>query len=58
MTFASGPDPDDLLAQGYSDGQGMFMLEGDTSELSTIDPVVKVYHDCADGNKVSLNKLG
>lgn len=47
-----GPDPDDLLDQGYTDEQGMFMLKGDTSELTTIDPVFKVYHDCDDNLKV------
>lgn len=48
----SGPDPDDLLDQGYTDAQGMFNLKGDTAELTTIDPVFKVYHDCDDGVKV------
>ncbi|VDK29251.1 unnamed protein product [Gongylonema pulchrum] len=48
----SGPDPDDLLDQGYTDGQGMFSLKGDTAELTPIDPVFKVYHDCDDGLKV------
>uniref|UniRef100_A0A915PUL4 Transthyretin-like family protein n=1 Tax=Setaria digitata TaxID=48799 RepID=A0A915PUL4_9BILA len=37
----SGPDPDDLLAQGYTDEQGLFNLHGDTSELTGIDPVLK-----------------
>ncbi|EFO18233.1 TTR-45 protein [Loa loa] len=53
----SGPDPDDLIAQGYTDEQGMFMLEGDTAELTTIDPVFKVYHDCNDSLKVGQRKL-
>lgn len=44
----SGPDPDDLLDQGYTDGQGMFNLKGGTAELTDIDPVFKVYHDCDD----------
>uniref|UniRef100_A0A0M3IZE1 Transthyretin-like family protein n=1 Tax=Anisakis simplex TaxID=6269 RepID=A0A0M3IZE1_ANISI len=44
-----GPDPDDLLAQGYTDNQGQFHLQGGESELTTIDPVFKIYHDCDDG---------
>uniref|UniRef100_A0A1I7ZBU1 Transthyretin-like family protein n=1 Tax=Steinernema glaseri TaxID=37863 RepID=A0A1I7ZBU1_9BILA len=45
----SGPDPDDLLDQGYTDANGEFLLKGDTRELTNIDPVFKVYHDCDDG---------
>ncbi|KAL3985185.1 Transthyretin-like family protein [Acanthocheilonema viteae] len=53
----SGPDPDDLLAQGYTDEQGMFMLKGDTAELTNIDPVFKVYHDCDDNLKLGQRKI-
>lgn len=42
----SGPNIDELLASGYTDGQGRFQLSGSTSELSTIDVLFKVYHDC------------
>ncbi|CAJ0929733.1 unnamed protein product, partial [Mesorhabditis belari] len=45
----SGPDPDDLLDQGYTDGNGEFSLQGGTAELTPIDPIFKVYHDCDDG---------
>lgn len=48
-----GPDPDDLLDQGYTDANGEFKLEGSTVETTNIDPVFKVYHDCDDGIKVS-----
>uniref|UniRef100_A0A914WFK1 Uncharacterized protein n=1 Tax=Plectus sambesii TaxID=2011161 RepID=A0A914WFK1_9BILA len=44
-----GPDPDDELDQGYTDNQGRFELSGDTTEGTTIDPHLKVYHDCNDG---------
>ncbi|RCN32067.1 Transthyretin-like family protein [Ancylostoma caninum] len=44
----TGPDPDDLLSQGYTDARGDFMLSGGTAELTQIDPVLKVYHDCND----------
>uniref|UniRef100_A0A915CJY4 Transthyretin-like protein 5 n=1 Tax=Parascaris univalens TaxID=6257 RepID=A0A915CJY4_PARUN len=45
----SGPDMDDLLQEGVTDAHGYFELSGHTSELSTIDPVLKIYHDCDDG---------
>ncbi|KHJ88180.1 Transthyretin-like family protein, partial [Oesophagostomum dentatum] len=51
-----GPDPDDLLAAGYTDVNGMFDLSGGTTELTAIDPVFKVYHDCDDAVKVGLRK--
>ncbi|KAI1725565.1 transthyretin-like family domain-containing protein [Ditylenchus destructor] len=44
-----GPDPDDDLDSGYTDEQGIFELSGDTTELTTIDPHLKIYHDCNDG---------
>ncbi|CAJ0929504.1 unnamed protein product, partial [Mesorhabditis belari] len=53
----SGPDPDDLLAQGYTDSNGQFHLEGGEAELTAIDPVFKVYHDCDDGIKPGSRKV-
>uniref|UniRef100_A0A7I4YTW1 Transthyretin domain containing protein n=1 Tax=Haemonchus contortus TaxID=6289 RepID=A0A7I4YTW1_HAECO len=53
----SGPDPDDLLDQGYTDGNGEFMLQGGTAELTPIDPIFKVYHDCDDGIKPGSRKV-
>ncbi|CAI5450230.1 unnamed protein product [Caenorhabditis angaria] len=53
----SGPDPDDLLDQGYTDAQGQFNLKGGTSELTPIDPIFKVYHDCDDGIKPGSRKV-
>ncbi|KAE9554305.1 hypothetical protein FO519_002476 [Halicephalobus sp. NKZ332] len=44
-----GPDPDDDLDSGYTDAEGYFDLSGDTTELTTIDPHLKIYHDCNDG---------
>lgn len=37
-----GPDPDDDLDSGYTDSQGNFLLAGDTTELTTIDPHLKI----------------
>ncbi|KAI6170825.1 Transthyretin-like family protein [Aphelenchoides bicaudatus] len=52
-----GPDPDDKLAEGHTDSQGMFELKGSTHELTPIDPVCKVYHDCDDGIKPGKRKI-
>ncbi|EPB75328.1 Transthyretin-like family protein, partial [Ancylostoma ceylanicum] len=55
--YLSGPDPDDLLDQGYTDANGEFQLSGGTAELTPIDPVFKVYHDCDDGIKPGSRKV-
>ncbi|KAI6184962.1 Protein CBR-TTR-6 [Aphelenchoides bicaudatus] len=44
-------DPDDLLAETQTGEDGSFRLEGWTSEVSTIDPKLNIYHDCNDGIK-------
>ena len=44
-----GPDPDDLLQEGYTTATGEFVLAGDTTEGTRIDPHLKIYHDCNDG---------
>lgn len=49
----SGPDPDDLLEAGYTDSNGEFQLSGGEAELTPIDPIFKVYHDCDDKYIVS-----
>uniref|UniRef100_A0A0R3RQB2 Transthyretin-like family protein n=1 Tax=Elaeophora elaphi TaxID=1147741 RepID=A0A0R3RQB2_9BILA len=41
----------------YTDGNGEFLLKGDTVELTPIDPVFKVYHDCDDGIKPGKRKV-
>ncbi|KAK5975092.1 Precursor transthyretin like protein 1 [Trichostrongylus colubriformis] len=52
-----GPDPDDLLDEGYTDDGGEFELSGGTAELTPIDPIFKVYHDCDDGIKPGSRKV-
>ncbi|XGW02309.1 hypothetical protein V3C99_014390 [Haemonchus contortus] len=52
-----GPDPDDALDEMYTDGNGNFQLQGSTRELTNIDPVLKIYHDCDDGIKPGQRKL-
>ncbi|CAJ0603493.1 unnamed protein product [Cylicocyclus nassatus] len=52
-----GPDPDDLLDEGYTDKGGEFKLQVTESELTNIDPVFKVYHDCNDEQLPGLRKV-
>uniref|UniRef100_A0A915B268 Transthyretin-like protein 46 n=1 Tax=Parascaris univalens TaxID=6257 RepID=A0A915B268_PARUN len=52
-----GPDPDDVLDEGTTDSNGGFELEGSTRELTTIDPVFKIYHDCDDGIRPGQRKV-
>ncbi|VDM92491.1 unnamed protein product [Onchocerca ochengi] len=47
-------DMDDLLQEGRTNAQGYFELSGYTSEITTIDPILKIYHDCDDGFKERL----
>ncbi|KHJ78479.1 Transthyretin-like family protein, partial [Oesophagostomum dentatum] len=51
------PDPDDVLDEGYTDANGEFHLQGSERELTNIDPVFKVYHDCDDGIKPGQRKV-
>ncbi|KHJ88351.1 Transthyretin-like family protein [Oesophagostomum dentatum] len=53
----TGPDPDDLLAEGVTNANGEFKLQGTESEATDIDPVFKVYHDCDDGIMPGLRKV-
>uniref|UniRef100_A0A914WDC4 Uncharacterized protein n=1 Tax=Plectus sambesii TaxID=2011161 RepID=A0A914WDC4_9BILA len=41
-------DPDDQMACARSDKDGNFEIKGKTKEITTIDPYLKVYHDCND----------
>ncbi|MFH4983826.1 hypothetical protein AB6A40_010535, partial [Gnathostoma spinigerum] len=34
---------------GKTANDGSFLLQGHTSEFTTIDPKLNVYHDCNDG---------
>uniref|UniRef100_A0A1I7ZPL6 Transthyretin-like family protein n=1 Tax=Steinernema glaseri TaxID=37863 RepID=A0A1I7ZPL6_9BILA len=53
----TGMDPDDLLDEGYTDSEGRFELNGATREATDIDAVIKVYHDCNDGNRPCQRKV-
>ncbi|CAI5447081.1 unnamed protein product [Caenorhabditis angaria] len=52
-----GPDPDDVLDEGFTKDDGTFHLSGSERELTNIDPVFKVYHDCDDGIKPGQRKV-
>lgn len=52
-----GPDPDDELDKKQTDSNGEFRLAGSTRELTSIDPVFKIYHDCDDGIKPGQRKV-
>ncbi|MFH4983038.1 hypothetical protein AB6A40_009747 [Gnathostoma spinigerum] len=50
------PDMDDLLAETYTDNEGKFQLNGATREADEIRTIIKVYHDCNDGNRPCQRK--
>jgi len=47
--FDKDPGPDDLMARGKTDNEGLFFLNGTESEMGNIDPYLNIYHDCNDG---------
>ncbi|VDO99271.1 unnamed protein product [Soboliphyme baturini] len=49
ITHTGGPD--DTMDEARTNSNGEFSLDGQTSEMTTIDPVVKIYHDCNDAYK-------
>jgi len=53
----TGPDPDDLLDEGHTNTRGEFELNGSTRELTPIDPVLYVWHDCNDGDTPCQRKV-
>ncbi|CAD5212767.1 unnamed protein product [Bursaphelenchus okinawaensis] len=44
----TGPDPDDTLDEKLVEKNGEFKLTGFTRELTDIDPVLYVWHNCND----------
>ncbi|KAI1730054.1 transthyretin-like family domain-containing protein [Ditylenchus destructor] len=39
-------DSDELLDEKITDGDGKFFLDGTTREWSTIEPELRIFHDC------------
>uniref|UniRef100_A0A915IF98 Uncharacterized protein n=1 Tax=Romanomermis culicivorax TaxID=13658 RepID=A0A915IF98_ROMCU len=46
---------EDVLDEKTTDGQGNFFVSGQTSEVTDIDPVLKIYHNCLD-NALTIRK--
>uniref|UniRef100_A0A915ENV7 Uncharacterized protein n=1 Tax=Ditylenchus dipsaci TaxID=166011 RepID=A0A915ENV7_9BILA len=44
-----GPDPDDDLDSGILMPKAYLSCQGIPPKLTTIDPQLKIYHDCNDG---------
>ncbi|KAI6177080.1 Transthyretin-like protein 5 [Aphelenchoides bicaudatus] len=44
-----GIDADDFMGETKTDSDGHFEVSGHSSEFSTIDPKINIYHDCEDG---------
>lgn len=53
----TGPDPDDTLDEKFVDNQGSFSLNGYTRELTPIDPVLYIWHDCNDRSTPCHRKI-
>ncbi|EYB87903.1 hypothetical protein Y032_0255g323 [Ancylostoma ceylanicum] len=43
-----GPDPDDTLDEKRTDERGRFEVSGTTHEMTPIDPVMYIWHECRD----------
>ncbi|VDO71094.1 unnamed protein product [Heligmosomoides polygyrus] len=52
-----GPDPDDTLDEKRTDASGRFELTGTTHELTPIDPVLYIWHECLDEQTPCSRKL-
>ncbi|CAD6197730.1 unnamed protein product [Caenorhabditis auriculariae] len=53
----TGPDPDDTLDEKRTDEKGEFSLTGTTHELTSIDPVLYIWHECRDEQTPCSRKL-
>lgn len=53
----TGPDPDDTLDTQMSGADGKFKLSGTTRELTPIDPVLYIWHECKDEQTPCSRKL-
>uniref|UniRef100_A0A0N5A4P5 Transthyretin-like family protein n=1 Tax=Parastrongyloides trichosuri TaxID=131310 RepID=A0A0N5A4P5_PARTI len=50
-------DEDDLLDEKLSNKNGQFMLNGYTRELTTIEPELRIYFDCNDGDRPCMRMI-
>lgn len=47
-----GPDKDDLMGDVQTGEDGHFHISGATREETDIEVMLKIYHDCLDGDRV------
>nr|CDJ90784.1 Transthyretin domain containing protein [Haemonchus contortus] len=52
-----GVDPDDTLDEQRTNELGMFQVSGTTRELTPIDPVLYIWHECRDEQNPCSRKL-
>ncbi|KAE9547398.1 hypothetical protein FO519_009390 [Halicephalobus sp. NKZ332] len=50
-------DIDDLMDEGVTDSEGRFELRGYEYEYTSIDPVLRIYHDCNNEDVSCLREL-
>ncbi|CAD5232721.1 unnamed protein product [Bursaphelenchus xylophilus] len=50
-------DADDLMAEGHTGPSGVFYLNGTTFELTSIEPELRIYHDCNNAGKPCKRKI-
>ncbi|KAI1714457.1 transthyretin-like family domain-containing protein [Ditylenchus destructor] len=50
-------DPDDLMGETQTDKDGYFVVKGNETEVTTIDPKINIYHNCEDENVECLRKI-
>ncbi|VDO99272.1 unnamed protein product [Soboliphyme baturini] len=48
---------DDVMTENKTNSNGEFWLDGQTSEMTSIDPVVKIYHNCDDEKTLGTRRL-
>jgi len=50
-------DPDDLMAEAYTDSDGKFLLSGHEREVGKITPKLNIYHKCRDPSALCTQKI-
>ncbi|CAD5222593.1 unnamed protein product [Bursaphelenchus okinawaensis] len=50
-------DADDLMAESYTGPTGVFYLNGTTFEVTSIEPELRIYHNCNNNGKPCKRKI-